>query len=367
MRRVIATILAVALIALGLALSRRDQSAEPDAAARRLPKAAPRRPIASSGCTKQTTAAGSSFTFDRAFDGGTYKHQLTLPPNANAGTPMPIVIHHHWWQGDYKQCQHICTRQAPSEGFIALALTGMGPANQASWNGSGSVASPGSRGPTCEPTTKNNCYPDCNGKCSDNCWFSTCKDSVAQVVDVLDYVEANYCVDLTQVWASGCSNGAIFLYQLAQDPRIAYRLAGIVSLVGAPMIGFLKPPLTRMSYIGFWGESDTLVPGIANTNEPDKALDTHYQPGGWYYHSSRAISDVYSAYMGCRGKRAPVTKYKIPNYTGKSSGAGLNCTAIPNCADGRDVVECYFNAGHLCNLDSQWTPIFAFMKEHPKV
>lgn len=86
-----------------------------------------------------------------------------------------------------------------------------------SWNGAGSTKSPGSDGPTCNKTPYGGvdvCYKDC-GSCSDECWWTTCKDSVEQTMDVLNYVLENFCIDTEMIWATGCSNGGIFLYELA--------------------------------------------------------------------------------------------------------------------------------------------------------
>ena len=47
---------------------------------------------------------------------------------------------------------------------------------------------------------------------------------------------------MAEVWAAGGSNGGMFLYELAADPRTASRLAGIVPLCGLPHNGLNRPP-----------------------------------------------------------------------------------------------------------------------------
>jgi len=118
-----------------------------------------------------------------------------------------------------------------------MAMTGIGGWGKEGWNFFGSTESPGPEGPICNPMDEDYCYEDC-GTCTDKCWWTTCKDSVEQTMDVLNYVLDNYCVDMSMVWATGCSNGAMFLYSLARDPRIKDLLAGIAPMVGSPHYGF---------------------------------------------------------------------------------------------------------------------------------
>ena len=70
-----------------------------------------------------------------------------------------------------------------------------------SWNGAGTTSSPGPEGPTCHDPNRTfapNCYASCRRRedsqrenvsvagCADSCWWTTCEDSVAQVVALLD-------------------------------------------------------------------------------------------------------------------------------------------------------------------------------------
>jgi len=51
--------------------------------------------------------------------------------------------------------------------------------------------------------------------CADTCWWTTCEDSVAQVVALLDELGALLCLDTRRIHATGISNGGVFLYELA--------------------------------------------------------------------------------------------------------------------------------------------------------
>ena len=86
---------------------------------------------------------------------------------------------------------------------------------------------------------------------------------MGQVAVVIEGVLANYCVNMDQIWALGTSNGAIFSFELANDPRTGKYLKGITPQVGQPMWGFNKAPYQRMSMIGFWGLHDVIVPSLS--------------------------------------------------------------------------------------------------------
>ena len=98
-------------------------------------------------------------------------------------------------------------------------------------------------------------------------------------LDVLERIEQLLCINTSSVWASGCSNGGQFLFELASDTRIAGQIAGIFPAVGLPHNGFNKPPASPMHIFGMWGSNDIIVPPLSNTDDPGKSYDT--QNNGW--------------------------------------------------------------------------------------
>ena len=315
------------------------------------------------GNARHPGTAGRTVRYNRTFEGMVLTHTLTLPQSYNTSVPSAMLLFFHGWGADATSCGALCDKDAPEAGFITLSMQGIGTTNGnsvPSWNGSGSVASPGSRGATCEVNATNNCYDDCGSLCTDNCWWTTCLDSVGEVVDALDALEAELCIDTAMIWATGCSNGGIFTYQLAVDSRTAPRLAGIAPVVGLPHIGFLGAPAanTRISYISSLGAFDTTVPPFSNTNESDRSLDTRSQPGGWYYQTGYSTSESIAKVKKCTGPRERTADWDI------SAFPELNCTRVPGCAAG-DVVECVGPFGHTCDLPSQNAPLLAFARAHP--
>jgi len=51
-----------------------------------------------------------------------------------------------------------------------------------------------------------------------------------QVSALLDEILATNCVDASRVFATGVSNGGMFLYELATDSRTASRFAGAIRI-----------------------------------------------------------------------------------------------------------------------------------------
>lgn len=152
-----------------------------------------------------------------------------------------------------------------------------------SWNGAGTTGSPGKLGATCSPDADSvPCYNSCSS-CADHCWWTTCRDDVGFVASIMASMPC-----ATRFVATGFSNGAIFLYELASRPETAPLLDAVVPVAGLPHIGFLQEPL-QVPVFGLWGREDTYVPPIphGNTAAP---LDATVSADGWYYSPARNVT-----------------------------------------------------------------------------
>jgi len=306
---------------------------------------------------------GDSLDFMR----DTVTHRLTLPSNYDTTTPPPLMLYFHGQGENYEACGDRCTTDAPGKGFVSLSMTGYGGADLSSWNFAGSSSSPGPEGATCEAGATDLCplfgeSSGCDCSKADNCWWTTCKDSVGQVISVLDEIESEICVDLDQIWAVGYSNGGMFTFELAADKRSSERLAGIVPIVGLPHHGFSNGPSVDLPMFGMFGTEDTVVPAISNTDNPDKTLDTFngiYYGGGWYYTALTKVMSDWTKGNGCEGEgQDPLGEDDF----GTSMFNTLTCTQGCNeRKDGLRVVGCLFEGGHVFNLDAIWEPAFNFM------
>jgi len=304
---------------------------------------------------------GESLDFIREIPGTqAMTHRLTLPTNYDPSlSPSPFLIYFHGHGGNHEDCGEFCDVTAAGKGFVSAAMTGYGPDGFNSWNFAGSSSSPGPKGSTCEASAPDICQfyseidptnptgqssgCDCSG--ADNCWWTTCYDSVEQVLDVLDKIGNDICIDLDQVWAVGQSNGGMFTYELASDKRSAPKIAGIVPIVGLPHYGFSVGPDIDMPMFGIFGTEDIVVPPISNTDNPDKTLDTFngiYYGGGWYYTSLPKVMSDWTMSMGCTGvgqDSMGQEDFGIPD--------NLYCTqGCSEREDGIRVVGCLYEGDH---------------------
>ena len=145
-----------------------------------------------SGCGSTGWAAGSTTVVEQAFDGASYAHTATLPAGYDAAAPAPLLLYFHGWGSDGAACGRLCG-DASAAGYVTAALTGVGAAGWASWNGAGTSGTPGQAGATCAPGTAGYCeqYPSCGDCAGRACGWTTCADSVAQAVAFLDYLEVS--------------------------------------------------------------------------------------------------------------------------------------------------------------------------------
>jgi poly(3-hydroxybutyrate) depolymerase len=235
-------------------------------------------------------------------------YELQVPSANLSGTStnwssrLPIVLVFHGDGGT-------AARQAADDQFrrvagqYALVVHGQGIGTEQysgkahpTWNGGGSsMQSIGPHphriapdGETCQQNiTKGTLFASCarqigTGATADPCWWSNCLDDVAYVVAILDELQAEFPVDVAKVFASGDSNGAMFLYQLVADPRTGHRLAAVAPVAGLPHNGFLFPPANpSIRFLNIWGTEDTYIPALCPQRPPrDKS-----GPGccGWFY------------------------------------------------------------------------------------
>lgn len=340
------------------------------------------------------------------------QYQVRLPDNydVNATGGIPVLLYLHGWGGSYRSLPASVARHARANGYILVTPTGYGDGGPNSWNGFRSARLPicnseegyseadcdagplasGMGVSTCVDINDDqfdNCYESCMdayGNCPkwngddgiDNtwgaefngeytCYWTTCLDSVAQIEAILNDIERDYCIDRSMVWVTGCSNGGMFVYELAKDARTSQRFAGYLPQVGSPHPGFeqyssqssVPPP---RFFMGFWGTTDTTVPGIANfpIDSPEVALDTNFN--GWLYMPARGITTQWAMMNGF---------LDLPlQYDASEYSSELDCRAWidDQGADRAEIIECSFSGGHSCpGFGSMPQMMWDFARRHP--
>lgn len=108
---------------------------------------------------------------------------------------------------------------------------------------------------------------------------------------MLEFVMNHYCIDMSMIWAGGFSNGAMFGYELAHDPRTSKLLAGLVPTAGLPHWGFNHGPNSTISIHAFWGLYDDTCPPMASAADDGSFNETRSsQIQGWFFTTADAVT-----------------------------------------------------------------------------
>lgn len=366
----------------------------------------------SSGLPASRARPGRTYSRTLTVDSNpTTAYQVRLPGNYTPGPEggFPVLLYLHGWGGSERSLPSQFAKHAKGNGYIVVTPAGYGDGGNNSWNGfrsarlpdclsrpgytasdcdAGPSASVGAAPSTCVDFDGSNhsyCYDSC-GNCPKwdgadgnsntwspsfdgdyTCYWTTCLDSVAQIEALLDEIERDYCVDRSMIWVSGCSNGGMFVYELAKDARTAERFAGYLPQVGSPHPGFQQANATLLSpprfFMGFWGTGDNTVPGVAN--DPgnfgeDVALDTNFN--GWLYMTARSITSQWALLNGA-GSSGPAY------FDASAYSSSLQCVSWQQGEEGEDseIIECFFQGGHSCpGFGNMPGMMWDFAKRHPK-
>jgi len=152
----------------------------------------------------------------------------------------------------------------------------------------------------------------------------------------LDELEDTLCIDLDRIYATGFSNGAMFVHRLGCD--MADRFASIAPVAGTLAKGFNCAPgvSSSISLMNIHGSNDTGVP--ADGSE-----------GGWG-HFFVTVDDVIEAWASPESQNCSEVGTSYP-----TSGDGIRefeCVQRDDCATGSEVVSCTWMGGHA------WPPAF---------
>jgi len=178
-----------------------------------------------------------------AVDGLDYR--IWVPSGYDSSTPMPLVALFHGWGCRYSHPWLRAFGQYASQDatpqMIVVSLNGIADNKWRSWNGFGSTASPGPDGEICSVNKPSYLYDSCDATAAaqqeNQCWWTTCRDSINETLAILARVEALMCVNTSAIFGMGCSNGAMFQYELADNPLTSAKFAAHVPVLGAPHNG----------------------------------------------------------------------------------------------------------------------------------
>jgi poly(3-hydroxybutyrate) depolymerase len=211
-------------------------------------------------------------------DGVQRRFLLRLPADYDPSHRHPLVLDLHGFSAtaDIQQANSGFANIADEHGFIGVWPDGSGdclaetPGCEHSWEDCSnclqgwnclgtSVGHDADGVPTCNSDRKAwgryDCYASCGAACepredntTDTCLSSSCWDDVGFIEALLDWLEANLCVNTERIHLTGLSNGAMMNYQLASS-HVGHRIASMVPVAGLPLLGFLNPDHGRWSAV----------------------------------------------------------------------------------------------------------------------
>lgn len=305
----------------------------------------------SPGCSAAASSAlataqrGTSVDLELPYDGLTRSYRLHLPSGYDGSQPLPLWLHVHGYTGSaaHSDGWSGLSELADREGFVVAFPQGtsfeasMGRRDQSrvaritSWNDLACSAPLKPDEPACrEDASPYPCPPEC-GTCGPCNWCS-CHDDVGYIAALIDHLSAELCLDTDRVFASGYSNGGMFVHRLgcALDDRLA---------AVAPMHGYLARGFNCGA--GEAGPSMLLIGGTADRTVP---IDGSHAGDGYIYTSQEAVAGKWAESQSCAAESVPV---ETP-WDGRRE---LTCVEYPDCAGGRAVHSCSWDGAHVWPRD----------------
>jgi poly(3-hydroxybutyrate) depolymerase len=280
---------------------------------------------------------------------GTYKRQyyVNLPKGYSGKEQLPVLVYFHGWCDDTTWIGKLA-QVGDEQNYITVRPIGMedGQEGCASWN---SLSA--GRLDVCDPKRADEYeYTSCKttqqeGAC--NCY--TCYDDVKFFSDLMTSLLSELCIDEDLVFASGSSNGGIFLYPLAaqlHERGLKPKLRAIAPFYGAAFRNMEDVPssLAGTSVFAHHGTRDTEVPAEGGMS------------GDYYYYLpiDQTLAD-YASVNGCDNSQTAIqTAFdKRKHFTG--------CFEHLNCPGGARVVRCNFNEDHGFWEDYQEEMLWSFL------
>jgi len=315
----------------------------------------------SAGCgAAPPLPAGESIAATIESGGLDREYRLHLPSGYDPADPAPLVLVIHGYTGTAEKAEMEYTSfsaNSDQNGYVAVYPQGtgfeIGGMQITSWNDLACNASPGPAGPICAddgfdyPTP-----PEC-GEPSECDWCS-CHDDVGFIEALLDKLETTLCIDRDRVFATGISNGGMFVHRLGCE--LPGRFAAIAPVAGTLAKGFncAPGPETPMSMMNIYATNDDTVP-----------FDGTPASDGFFYTPTTEVMDFWASAQS-QGCSKTFSSYP----TSLDGVKGFRCIQRTGCATGVELVDCAWDGGHDWPRDGKTefasTVIWEFFAEKTK-
>ena len=301
---------------------------------------------ASSGAGLTASALpGTSVDLELAHGGLIRSYRLHLPARSDGGSPAPLWLHVHGYTGSARHSDGWTglSELSDREGFVLVFPQGtsfeasIGPPGRSrnatitSWNDLACSAPLQPEVPACrEDANPYPCPPEC-GTCGPCNWCS-CHDDVGYIAALIDHLSAELCIDTDRVFASGYSNGGMFVHRLGC--ALGEHLAAV-----APMHGYLARGFNCAAEAP--GPSMLLVGGTSDRTVP---IDGSHASDGYIYTSQEGVAEEWAEAQSCSAEPVAV---ETP-WDGRRE---LSCVEYPGCAGDRAVRSCSWDGAHVWPRD----------------
>ena len=265
------------------------------------------------------------------------EYRVHLPVGYDAAQPTSLVLDIHGYTGTAEDEELNTTRFSPhsdTNGYVIVFPQATGfvaPTGDriTSWNDLAGNASPGPEGPICsEKAFKYPHPPECGEP--KPCNWATCHDDLGFIAQLLDELEATLCIDLDRVYATGMSNGGMFVHRLGC--AMPERFAAIAPVSGTLARGFNCAPdkSKPVSMMSIYGSEDHFVD-----------LEGAVSSDGFYYTSAEAVMSKWAD-----SESQSCTSSPVPYATSQDGVLDLRCVEYPDCATGVEIANCTWKGGH---------------------
>jgi polyhydroxybutyrate depolymerase len=298
---------------------------------------APVRP--SAGCGQQPkTLIGATSTVKLNVNGKDRVYLVHIPTNYDPNVPTSLVLSIHGYTDSAGGMESGTGMSYHADKYNYIVIYPMATNFKSqgklitSWNDLTCNASPGPAGPICSANHTQYAVPsDCGPEVTkDSCNWCTCNNDLGYINKVLDEAEANLCVDLNRVYATGMSNGGMFTNRLGCN--LADRFAAIGPVSGTLAKGFNCAPDSseQISILYIHGREDDYV-DVTGKESTD----------GYFY---TPVNDVMALWASTSSQNCSDEETPYPTIADGISG--FSCTQHAGCSNDSEVVSCWWDAGH---------------------
>ena len=338
--------------------------------------------VPSSSRSLLSQSAGTSKLYDFDHNGVPRHYKLYLPKGytSSSAASYPLLFMFHGWSGDEDDflSYDIVRTKADELGFVLVCPRGLGSGapddSYNSWTFTGSSTGVDETGGSiCDVSRQetNNNYASCvtSGEALNLCAWTQCQDDdVSFVMSLLSHLSSAIEVDVSNVFATGGSNGGMFTWHVGQSSVSAPSFRAIAPIIGVPHANNLhvQGRSLPLPVLLIMGKNDLTVPPGEWDNWSEEESWTTTSDGDFYYYTgASAITRAWSEEASSKGL-CEITGDKAVSF---DEGRGTKADCRSFCKMNTEgewpiVLDCRYNKGHDYNTDEAFPLIMDFFEYH---